>query len=76
MMWVFWAGASAIQKEFLLKLALTRVTTRLVLRGKKVVKLCLVTVKTMCRVIANAVALNCESFTRCSHPHFRQQLLP
>jgi len=45
------------------------VTTRIVLRGKKAVKLCIVAVKTMCRAIADAVVLNCESFTRCSHAH-------
>jgi hypothetical protein len=49
----------------LLELALTRITTRIVLRGKKAVKLCLVTAKTTCRATANAVALNCESFTGC-----------
>jgi ribosomal protein S14 len=53
----------------ILKLALSRVTTRNVLRGKNPVKLCLVTVKTTRRAIANAVALNYESFTRRSHAH-------
>jgi hypothetical protein len=59
---------SAIQKEFS-KLTRTGVTTRIVLREKKGVQLNLVTVKTTCRAIANAVALNCESFTRCSPVH-------
>ena len=32
-------------------------------------KPCIVAVKTTCRAIADAVVLNCESFTRCSHAH-------
>jgi hypothetical protein len=36
---------------------------------KKVVKLCLVNVKTTCRAISNAVVLNCEVFTGCSYAH-------
>ena len=32
-------------------------------------KLGLVTVKTKCRAISNAVVLNCELFTGCSHAH-------
>jgi hypothetical protein len=53
----------------ILRLTLSRVTTRIVLRGKKAVKLCLVTVNTRRRAMANAVAFNYESFTRCSHAH-------
>jgi hypothetical protein len=36
---------------------------------KKAAKLCIVAVKTTCRAIANAVVLDCKSFTRCSHAH-------
>ena len=60
----------AIQKQLMLKLALFPVTTRIVLRKKKAVRLCTVGVKTRCRAMADVVLLNCESFTRCSHPHF------
>ena len=56
------------------KLALTPVTTRIVLRGKKAVKLCLVTAKTKCRAISNAVVLNCELFTGCHHARLDNNL--
>jgi hypothetical protein len=61
---------SAIQKEFRLKLALVRVTTRIVLRGKKAVKLSPEIVNATFTAIAVAVVLSCESFTGCFHPHF------
>ena len=59
---------SAIQKEFVLELAVVHVTTRIVLRVKKVVRLSAISVKTKCRAIANAVVLHYESFTSFSHP--------